>query len=152
MGNRDTQLRQIQADLERLAQGLKEELGLEALVLTGSWARGDALVESDVDIAVVCTGFGGMNVFQRIEAVWNHWQGEGFLQPACYLPEEVAKCWGVYLWDALADGKVIHDSGIWAKTKARFDHLLATGALKRVKSGWKFDPNLRDEEPGGPLG
>lgn len=44
---------------------LSSRLRLDALVLFGSRARGDALEDSDWDIAVVSTDFAGLNPLQR---------------------------------------------------------------------------------------
>ncbi|CAJ36716.1 predicted nucleotidyltransferase [Methanocella arvoryzae MRE50] len=60
----------------------------EKIILFGSRARGDHLVDSDVDILIVSSKFEGMNWLKRIMDVSLLWTGLVTLEPICYTPAE----------------------------------------------------------------
>lgn len=51
--------------VEALARRLSDRIAVDALVLFGSRARGDALDESDWDLAIVSGEFENLNPIQR---------------------------------------------------------------------------------------
>lgn len=53
-----------------------------------SRARGDHLLESDVDLIIVSRKFEGVNWLTRIRDVVDLWSGLILLEPLCYTPEE----------------------------------------------------------------
>jgi len=67
---------------------IKEKFAPEKIILFGSRARGDHLLESDIDILVVSARFEGMNWRERIIEVFGEWDKKQMLEPLCYTPEE----------------------------------------------------------------
>jgi predicted nucleotidyltransferase len=63
---------------------IKEKFAPEKIILFGSRARGDNLIESDVDILIVSTKFKGMNWRERIIEVFGDWDKKQMLEPICY--------------------------------------------------------------------
>ena len=65
---RSPRLSRIRDRVIKILQGLADEL--DAVVyLFGSYARGDHLVDSDVDIVVVCSRFEGLGPIDRVALV-----------------------------------------------------------------------------------
>lgn len=60
----------------------------EKVLIFGSRARGDHLIDSDVDIIIVSKKFEGINWLDRIRNVSADWEGFVLLEPLCYTPEE----------------------------------------------------------------
>ncbi len=60
--------------LNRYAEALRARVRASAVVLFGSRARGDALRESDYDVAVISPDFRGLPVrerWKRIDGAWD---------------------------------------------------------------------------------
>lgn len=67
---------------------LKKNIRVEKVILFGSYAKGEALKTSDVDLAIVSEDFAKMNFFERLELLsktWNYDIGADILG---YTPEE----------------------------------------------------------------
>jgi hypothetical protein len=74
--------------IKEFIQRLKKEYSPSLIMLFGSRARGENLVESDYDILVVSSKFRGKGWIRRHEEVYSLWN-EGFhLDILCYSPEE----------------------------------------------------------------
>lgn len=74
--------------LRGFAKRLREALGDAEVYLFGSWARGDWLEDSDVDIVVVSRGFEGLDIGRRyliVRRLLPHHIGFDIL---AYTPEE----------------------------------------------------------------
>ncbi|MDY7031765.1 MAG: nucleotidyltransferase domain-containing protein, partial [Thermodesulfobacteriota bacterium] len=54
----------------------------------GSRARGDHLIDSDVDMIIVSEKFEGVNWLKRIRDISVEWEGLVLLEAICYTPEE----------------------------------------------------------------
>lgn len=67
---------------------VKEKYSPEKILIFGSRARGDHLLESDVDIIIVSSKFKGVNWLTRIRDVSDLWPGLVLLEPLCYTPKE----------------------------------------------------------------
>jgi predicted nucleotidyltransferase len=67
---------------------IKEKYSPEKILLFGSRARGDHLVDSDVDMIIVSKKFEGVNWLTRIRDVSELWEGLVPLEPLCYTPAE----------------------------------------------------------------
>ncbi len=112
--------------LRELAQRLLESgIGLRAAVLFGSYARGDELAESDVDVLVVADGFRGMKFFEREYLVLSLWKYHNIaLEPWCYTPEEILEALNkanrLDVVDAYLYGMVVYGDGFWRGVKERF--------------------------------
>jgi predicted nucleotidyltransferase len=74
--------------LDKFLKLVKEKYSPEKILIFGSRARGDHLLESDVDIIIVSSKFEGINWLTRIREVADLWPGLVLLEPLCYTPEE----------------------------------------------------------------
>lgn len=74
--------------LERFLKIIKEKYSPEKVLIFGSRARGDHLLESDVDMIIVSSQFEGINWIKRIREVSDLWEGLVLLEPLCYTPHE----------------------------------------------------------------
>jgi predicted nucleotidyltransferase len=74
--------------LDKFLKLVKEKYSPEKILIFGSRARGDHLLESDVDIIIVSSKFEGINWLTRIREVADLWPGLDLLEPLCYTPEE----------------------------------------------------------------
>ena len=81
----------------------KEDLRISEAYLTGSYARGDWLDDSDVDLIIVSEAFEGMEPGQRYAAVKRRLRVRVPLEVLAYTPEEFreAKSRSVVLGDML---------------------------------------------------
>lgn len=59
--------------------------------LFGSRARGDFLLESDVDVLIISDGFKDIFWPRRLGLISEMWDGFVVLEPLCYTPEEFEK-------------------------------------------------------------
>ncbi|NYB52255.1 MAG: nucleotidyltransferase domain-containing protein [Methanobacteriaceae archaeon] len=67
---------------------IKEKYQPEKILIFGSRARGDHLLESDMDIIIVSSKFQGIDWIKRIREVSDLWEGLVLLEPLCYTPQE----------------------------------------------------------------
>lgn len=128
-------LREVEARLRAYLSRLS--LPVEAAVLAGSRARGTPWRGSDIDLVVVSPAFEGVPRPLRIEALLEPWGEELALEPMGFTAAELARADGLYLWDALADGRVLQDEGVWATARARLQSRVARGELQRTVHGWR---------------
>lgn len=133
--------------LRRAAARLEEVLGegFAGLVLFGSWARGEAREDSDVDVMVVLKGVKGMEVRSRIYRVVAEEVGRPVTLIDVGLEELGRECLEVtpLLLNTLYDGVVVFDRiGILEELKERVARLVEKAGLVRYKTpdgkyGWK---------------
>ncbi|MBS3123075.1 nucleotidyltransferase domain-containing protein [Candidatus Woesearchaeota archaeon] len=62
----------------------------QKVILFGSRARKDNLIDSDIDLIVVSKDFSGVKWPHRIGEVAKLWKGLIDIEPLCYTPEEFA--------------------------------------------------------------
>lgn len=74
--------------LDRFLKIIKEKYQPEKILIFGSRARGDHLLESDMDIIIVSSKFQGIDWIKRIREVSDLWEGLVLLEPLCYTPQE----------------------------------------------------------------
>jgi predicted nucleotidyltransferase len=77
---------------------LKKNTIQKKILIFGSRARGDHLIESDVDMIIVSKKFEGINWIKRIQEVSELWEGMVLSETLCYTPkefEEKQKEWGI---------------------------------------------------------
>ncbi len=70
---------------------IRAKFAPEKILLFGSRARGDHLIESDIDILIVSDKFEGMTWRDRIVTVFGEWDKMQMLEPLCYTPAEFEK-------------------------------------------------------------
>ena len=118
MGEEAPSLREVIEELRVLAERLRG-LGLRSLVLFGSWARGEQLRDSDVDVLIVAEGFRGKPFYEREVLVLRLYGGRLPLEPWCYTPEEVVEAVTrrprIDVIDAAQRGIPVYDDGLWER-------------------------------------
>jgi len=79
----------VEQALNHLAKNLRENIGAVDVYLFGSFARGDWLEDSDVDILVVSEKFEGISMPERINAVRKLATGSLAFEILAYTPKEL---------------------------------------------------------------
>jgi len=75
----------------QLVTRLDMKLKVKKALLFGSTAKGERLLESDVDIVVVSRDFEGMSVPERQAQIQKEWDGDEEIQALAYTPEEFSQ-------------------------------------------------------------
>ena len=75
-------------ELEGFIRKVRAEYSDSRIILFGSRAKGNHLMDSDYDIIIISRKFGNTGFAQRIERVQSLWDGKNDLEPLCYTPEE----------------------------------------------------------------
>lgn len=133
-------VRQVSDALNDLLETLRRRLRVNSLIVFGSRARGDYLLESDVDVAVVSADFAGRSVFERLEPIMESWQGHVAVEAVAFTPEELASCESPVCWDVLEEGIPIYDDGTFARAKDRFQEHKKRHKLRKVELVWEWEP------------
>jgi len=125
MGRADPAPRELIEKLRVFAKRLLEaEIGLRSVVLFGSYARGNWLRDSDVDVIIVADGFKNKPFYEREYVTSKLWNYDYALEPWCYTSEEVEEVLKdrprIDLVDALENGIVIYDDGFWKGIRSRY--------------------------------
>ncbi|MFQ6075239.1 MAG: nucleotidyltransferase domain-containing protein, partial [Candidatus Bathyarchaeia archaeon] len=81
----------VERALKALLRGLREAYGDAEVYLFGSFARGDWLEDSDVDIVVVSKGFEGKSMPKRVGEVRNLAPEDTAFEILAYTPQELRK-------------------------------------------------------------
>lgn len=105
--------------IERVRRCLERHIRLDALILFGSRARGDALQISDWDLAVISEDFEGLNPIERGLHILD------CVAPGVELvrltPSELYEPEYSYLRCAiLEEGRPLVDRGAWARARDRY--------------------------------
>lgn len=117
---------------------LETKISVKALIVFGSRAKGDALLYSDYDIAVVSDNFQKMPKLDRLVLLLDNWDADLALEPVAYTEAEFKAARGLLVWDTLEDGVVFKDTGVFKEKKIRHEQLKKEGKLKKMADGWKF--------------
>ena len=80
--------RDVKEWINRFLAAITDKYPAEKILLFGSRARGDNLIDSDVDMIIVSKKFEGVNWLKRMRNVSVEWEGLVSLEPLCYTPEE----------------------------------------------------------------
>ncbi len=117
-------LSRVIEELRGFADRVSRVLGLRSLVVFGSYARGEALRDSDVDVIVVAEAFRGLYFYEREYMVHRLYRGSLPLEPWCYTPEEVVESLEqrprLDIVDAVDYGVVVYDDGFWEELRSRY--------------------------------
>ncbi len=70
---------------------LNKKFKLEKVILFGSRARGDYLINSDVDLILVSKDFENLPFRKRMSEVIEYWDENIDLEVLCYTPKEFKK-------------------------------------------------------------
>lgn len=130
-------VREVTPSLTAYVERLSSRIFLRAAVVVGSRARNDHWRDSDIDLVVVSDAFSPLTRAQRIEFLLAAWEGDFVLEPFGFTSHEVMEATTVFLWEALADGRTIHDDGIWTRAQERFRSRLESRELERTPHGWR---------------
>lgn len=117
---------------------LEQQIKVEALIVFGSRARGDAFKTSDYDIAVISDSFIKMPKLKRTFFLMEKWDADFALEPIAYTIDEFKNAKGLLIWDILEEGIAFKDTGIFKRKKIIHEKLKKTGKLKKVEGGWKL--------------
>ena len=74
--------------LMRHINKIKKKFNPERIILFGSRARKDNLVNSDIDLIIVSKKFEGIPWRRRIIDAFGDWDDKIMLEPICYTPDE----------------------------------------------------------------
>lgn len=158
----------LQANIAELMQEilvrLMETIRIRALVLFGSWARGEAHETSDLDFIIVSDDFtsyyaGRFDIIRpaltevRQSSIFNELRNRGYrisFSPIPYHPDDLKETPPTLL-DVVEDGVIIHDDGTFAtRLKQVGERLKELGAkrlmTRRGSRYWVLKPDLRPGE------
>jgi len=80
--------KKINTWLEEFKIKVKKKYSPKKIILFGSRARKDNLLESDIDLIIISDKFKNINWSKRLGDVSVLWDGLITLEPLCYTPEE----------------------------------------------------------------
>ncbi|MGH7149318.1 MAG: nucleotidyltransferase domain-containing protein [Planctomycetota bacterium] len=127
-----------EALLNRYAEAVARRVRANAVVLFGSRARGDALRDSDYDLAVVSPDFGGLSVHARWRRLDGAWEEPRAVEEVCLTPEELAGLGGLLVCDIVDEGIPIRDDGTFAAAREKLEGEKQAGRRRRTPSAWAF--------------
>jgi len=107
-----------------------------SIILFGSMAKGNYTKYSDHDLLVLVS-HEELSFKDRLYEY--SLASDGWVEPLVYTREEVKSMLGSLhplILDALKDGLVIYDRGLWNSLKAKFNKLLKGGAITPKEEGW----------------
>jgi len=123
--------------LQLFVAEIGKRLDVEAVVLFGSRARNEAMAESDYDLAVVSDSFAQLGWGERIALLQEAWEWAPHAEPLGFTKDEFLAVDRHILWEILDAGVPYVDRGTFAEAKRRFESLLESGKLQRVRFGWQ---------------
>ena len=74
--------------IKSLKKSVNKKFKLDTTILFGSRARGDYLLDSDVDMIFVSKKFSRLNFRRRMGEIIEMWDEWIDIEPLCYTPEE----------------------------------------------------------------
>ena len=107
-----------------------------SIILFGSMAKGNYTRYSDHDLLILVS-HEELNFKDRLYEY--SLPSDGWVEPLVYTREEVEfMLEGLHplILDALKDGLVIYDRGLWNSLKAKFNELLKGGTITPKEGGW----------------
>lgn len=140
------------SDLEAcaaFARRLERRRPIEAVVLFGSRARGEALEDSDFDLIVVSDALADLARRERLRVLGDLWIDALRERAAPVRSGEVhgytrAEALGMekpLVWDALESGVVLLDRGTWSRARELYEGLKRSAAIVAWpdRGGWTLD-------------
>ncbi len=94
---------------------ISKRIKIEKAILFGSWARGDNLQDSDIDLIVISPDFKLMSLEERLTLLERLWKFKKYgrsIEAFGYTEEEFKKLkrYSLTIQDALRDGIVVHST------------------------------------------
>ena len=80
--------REVEKWVRQFTAKVREKYKPERIILFGSRARQEHLLESDIDVVIVSSKFENVVWGRRISDVAELWDGFITLEPLCYTPQE----------------------------------------------------------------
>ncbi len=81
----------LNRELAGFSKKAKRRFADARVILFGSRARGDSLLESDYDILVISSKFEGMHFLRRMEALFPLWGGKLRADIFGFTPQEISR-------------------------------------------------------------
>lgn len=103
----------IQRITKQYLQRLARNITVNKAILTGSWATGSYLEDSDIDLIVVSDDFSKMPIAERLNYLQKNWKNKIPLEAFGYTVEEFRKLSenSTYVKDAIRSGVVLVGTG-----------------------------------------
>lgn len=124
--------------IEEYSSRLQKRLPLEAVILFGSHARGDAFEWSDIDLAVISPAFEDMSRIRRIGLLLEAWHAGGSAELLGFTPEEISRLDHPFIWEIVADGIAVSGRPFFQKLKDNLAQRIAEGKIRRIPNGWDW--------------
>src|SRR6266699_4988575 len=111
----------IQRITHRYVQRLARSMTINKAILTGSWATGKYLEDSDVDLIIVSDDFSKMTLSERLSYLQKNWKNRVPLEAFGYTVEEFQKLRqrSTYVKDAIRNGIVLEETRFERPKKVR---------------------------------
>lgn len=74
--------------IKNFAKKVRKDFSDAKIILFGSRAKNEELLESDYDVLIVSKNFEGINFFKRTEKMYDYWNKKQALEAICYTPKE----------------------------------------------------------------
>ncbi|MBU2476533.1 nucleotidyltransferase domain-containing protein [Candidatus Micrarchaeota archaeon] len=74
--------------IQEFAKKLRKDFKDAKVILFGSRAKNEELLNSDYDVIVVSKKFEGINFYERTEKMYDYWNQKELLEAICYTPKE----------------------------------------------------------------
>ncbi len=96
-------------ELKQFKKELNRAIGVNKLILFGSFAEGTEGKDSDVDLIIVSEKFGEHDFFRRAALAYRYWKARKPVDFLCYTPKEFAELSGrvTIVSNALKNGVAI---------------------------------------------
>ena len=99
--------------VKRYLTAVSKRIKVQKAILFGSWARGDNLQDSDIDLIVISPDFQGMSFEERLTVLERLWDFEKYgysIEAFGYTDDEFKKLrkYSLTIQDALQEGIVVH--------------------------------------------
>ena len=80
--------------IKNFAEKVRKDFKDAKVILFGSRAGKDYLIESDYDVLVISKKFKGIKFYKRTEKMYEYWNQKELLEAICYTPKEFNKLKG----------------------------------------------------------
>ncbi|MFX0198435.1 MAG: nucleotidyltransferase domain-containing protein [Candidatus Hodarchaeota archaeon] len=124
--------------LEHFCLQLLEKYHIDTIILFGSTAKGTNTFRSDFDLVIVTDDM-GTDWFTRHQNAFA--LSIGLVQPLVLTRQEFSQAIEnrqTLVWEALADGIILHDNGLGREQIHRFQKLLQNEKIERLNKGWRI--------------
>src|SRR5712692_8296225 len=123
----------VQRITKRYVHRLARSITVNKAILTGSWATGGYLEDSDVDLIIVSDDFSRMPISERLSYLQKNWRNRLPLEAFGYTVEEFRRLGqrSTYVKDAVRNGVVLVESGSGHTKRSGFGSARGTGLFTK---------------------